>query len=257
LNTTTTDEHAATGALHHVRSDEAELWERRDIDPRAREELVRRYLPFARGLAAKYRNSYESTDDLFQVASVGLVNAVNRFDPARGAPFAAFATPTIRGELKRYFRDKVWTVRVPRGIQETIQTLESAGGDLSAELHRDPTPAELAEHSGIDEEAVREAILARSERHPVSLDLPVDEERQAPGEVHGAEDPGFRVLEETDKVRRAMETLGDTERLVMRLRFIEEMTQSEIAERVGCSQMHISRLIRRTLAKLNEQTAAD
>ncbi len=231
------------------------LWQRRDTDPRAREELVNRYLPFARRLAARYRNNYESFDDLLQVASIGLVNAINRYDPDQGSPFTAFASPTIHGELKRYFRDKIWLVRVPRGIQEEIHSMDQATDDLSAELHREPTNREVAERANLDERQIEEAILAKSERNPVSFDLPVDEDGQSRGERFGREDPGYRLLEETDEIRAAMAGLGDTERLVMRLRFIEDMTQTQIAERIGFSQMHVSRLLRRSVAKLAD--AAD
>ena len=122
---------------------------KRDLDPRAREELIARYLPFARNLASRYMNGRESFDDLVQVASVGLMNAVNRYEPAKGTPFTAFASPTIHGELKRYFRDRIWLVRVPRGLQEEIMAVDSAASELSAQLHRNPTPDELAEHTGL------------------------------------------------------------------------------------------------------------
>jgi RNA polymerase sigma-B factor len=236
--------------------EEEDLWSRRDEDSRAREELVRRYLPFARNVASRYRNNFESFDDLFQVASIGLVNAVNRFDFDQGSPFTAFASPTIHGELKRYFRDKIWLVRVPRGIQEEIQSMDHAADELSAELHRDPTQSEIAARSNLDEKQVQEAALAKSERTPVSFDLPVDDEGRSRGERFGREDPGYRLLEETDEIKTAMGTLGDTERLVMRLRFIDDMTQTQIAKRIGFSQMHVSRLIRRCVAKLSESSTA-
>lgn len=253
----TTDPHVDAGLLHQHLADEKELWRRRDTDPRAREELVNRYLPFARRLAGKYRNNLESFDDLFQVASIGLVNAINRFDPDNGSPFTAFASPTIQGELKRYFRDRVWLVRVPRGIQEEIQSVDQATEELAAELHREPTRNELAERANLDEGQVQEALLAKKERNPVAFELPENEEGRPGGERFGREDPGFRLFEDSDEIRRAMAKLGDTERLVLRLRFIEDMTQTEIADRIGCSQMHISRLIRRSLATLMEEADLD
>lgn len=257
MNTVTrTEGHAGLEGIKHQLADEEDLWRLRDSDPRAREELVNRYLPFARRLAARYRHKLESFDDLVQVASIGLVNAVSRFDPDNGSPFAAFASPTIHGELKRYFRDKIWMVRVPRGIQEEIQAVDRAVADLSSELHRDPTPEEIAERSSLDESRVREALQAKKERNPVSLDLPVDEEGRERGERYGHEDPAYRLLEDTDEIKQAMSGLGETERLVLRLRFIEDMTQTEIAERIGFSQMHVSRLLSRSLNRLNEETAA-
>ena len=248
------DPHAGAGFLRRHLADEKELWRHRDTDPRAREELINRYLPFARRLAGKYRNNLESFDDLFQVASIGLVNAINRYDPDNGSPFTAFASPTIQGELKRYFRDRVWLVRVPRGIQEEIQAVDQATEDLAGELHREPTPGELAERSSLDEAQVQEALLAKKERNPVAFELPENDEGRPGGERFGREDPGFRLLEDSDEIRRAMEKLGDTERLVLRLRFIDDLTQTDIADRIGCSQMHISRLIRRSLATLMDET---
>jgi len=245
------------GILDEGLARERQLWLRRDTDPRARDELVRRYLPYARRLAARYRNNLESFDDLVQVASVGLVNAINRFDPEQGAPFAAFASPTIHGELKRYFRDKVWLVRVPRGLQEEIQAAESAATELGAELQRDATVAEIAERADLSRTQVEQALLAKSDRNPVSLELPQNDEGESRGDRHGIEDPGFRLLEQTDEIRSAMSDLEDTERVVLRLRFIEDMTQTEIAERIGCSQMHVSRLLRRSISKLSDQTTVE
>jgi RNA polymerase sigma-B factor len=245
------EEHGTSaGSLTRHLTKETELWARRDTDPRAREELVNRYLPFARRLASRYRNNYESFDDLLQVASVGLVNAINRYDPDNGSPFTAFASPTIQGELKRYFRDRVWLVRVPRGIQEEIQAVDRAAEELAAELHRDATAEELGERANLDTQRVQDALLAKKERNPVAFELPADEEGSPGGERFGREDPGYKLLEDSDEIRRSMEKLGDTERLVLRLRFIEDMTQTEIAERIGCSQMHVSRLLRRSLATL-------
>ncbi|HTU15102.1 MAG TPA: sigma-70 family RNA polymerase sigma factor [Solirubrobacterales bacterium] len=233
------------------------LWRRRDEDPRAKEELIDRYLPFAKRLAGRYINNREAFDDLFQVASVGLVNAVNRFDPDNGSSFAAFASPTINGELKRYFRDRIWLVRVPRGIQEEIHSVDRASEELGAELHRRPTREEVANRADLAPSQVDEAIRAKGDRIPVSLDLPVDGEERVPANRHGAEDPGFRLFEEKDEIRRAVHDLTGTERVVLRLRFIEDMTQTEIADRIGFSQMHVSRLLRRTLGKLSSRTTAD
>jgi RNA polymerase sigma-B factor len=243
------------GGIENHLASEANLWRARDTDPRAREELMERYLPFAKSLASRYRSANESFDDLVQVASVGLVNAVNRFEYDQGTPFAAFASPTILGELKRYFRDRVWMVRVPRGLQENIRTVESSSSDLGAELHRNPTIEEIAEHADMDPSQVNEVLVARQERTPISLDQPDDAEGNTPVDRVGTSDPNYGLVEDKDEIREAMADLTSVERRVLRLRFIEDMTQSEIAERIGYSQMHVSRLLKRSLERLEAQTA--
>ena len=235
---------------------EASLWKARDTDPRAREELMSRYLPLARSLASRYRGANESFDDLVQVASVGLVNAVNRFEPDKGTPFAAFASPTILGELKRYFRDRVWMVRLPRSLQENIKTVDTASTDLGASLHRKPTNDEIADHAGLHEEEVREVLVAKQGRSPISLDQPIDEEGHSSEDRVGIEDPNFSLVEDKEEIREAVSELNSVERRVLRLRFIEDMTQSEIADRIGYSQMHVSRLLRRSLERLEARTSA-
>lgn len=246
--------HDPSGIEQHL-AGEAALWAARDTDPRAREELMNRYLPFARSLASRYRGANESFDDLVQVASVGLVNAVNRFEPDKGTPFAAFASPTILGELKRYFRDRVWMVRVPRGLQENIRTVDAAASDLGAELHRTPTTEEIAIHTGMEEAAVNEVLVAKQERSPVSLDQPEDEEGRTPEDRVGVSDPNFGLVDDKDEIREAMSDLSAVEKRVLRLRFIDDMTQSEIADRIGYSQMHVSRLLRRSLERLEAKTS--
>ena len=235
---------------------EASLWKARDTDPRAREELMSRYLPLARSLASRYRGANESFDDLVQVASVGLGNAVNRYEPEKGTPFAAFASPTILGELKRYFRDRVWMVRLPRSLQENIKTVDTASSDLGASLHRKPTNDEIADHAGLHEEEVREVLVAKQGRSPISLDQPIDEEGHSSEDRVGIEDPNFSLVEDKEEIREAVSELNSVERRVLRLRFIEDMTQSEIAERIGYSQMHVSRLLRRSLQRLEASTSA-
>ena len=235
---------------------EASLWKARDTDPRAREELMSRYLPLARSLASRYRGANESFDDLVQVASVGLVNAVNRYEPEKGTPFAAFASPTILGELKRYFRDRVWMVRLPRSLQENIKSVDTASSDLGASLHRKPTNDEIADHAGLHEEEVREVLVAKQGRSPISLDQPIDEEGHSSEDRVGIEDPNFSLVEDKEEIREAVSELNSVERRVLRLRFIEDMTQSEIAERIGYSQMHVSRLLRRSLQRLEASTSA-
>ena len=236
---------------------ERQLWDRflAQRDPATREELVRRYLPFARSLAARYRGGSESFDDLLQVASLGLVNAVDRFDPSRGTPFPAFASPTILGELKRHFRDRVWTVRVPRGLHDRMAEVEKAMQKLTVELQRSPSVGELAERLGVEPTEVLEVLEANRNRRPLSLDRPPGEDsEEAPaGEWIGAEDSGFGLAEDRAMLESAMPALDERERLILRLRFVEDMTQSQIAEQIGHSQMHVSRILRRTLERIRRQ----
>jgi RNA polymerase sigma-B factor len=225
-------------------------------DEAAREEIVRRFLPFARSLAMRYSGGVEPTEDLVQVASLGLVAALQRFDPDRGVPFAAFAGPTILGELRRHFRDRVWTLRVPRGLQERIRDVEGAIAKLSHELERSPTVAELAELLDITEADVLESFEATVARRTVSLDQPspaADQSEPAPmAERIGRNDPGYELVEDREAIEASAGILDDTEREILRLRFEEDLTQSKIAERVGYSQMHVSRILRRALGKLRE-----
>ena len=232
------------------------LWARfaESRDPAIREELVRRYLPFAKSLTQRYRGVNESFDDLLQVASLALVNAVDRFDPARGIPFTAFASPTILGELKRHFRDRVWTMRVPRGLHDRMGEVEKAIGELTEEMQRSPAVGEIAERLEIEQTDVLEAMEASHNRRPLSLDRPAGEgEDEAPAsESIGEEDPGFELVEGKAALEEAIPQLDERERLVLRLRFAEDMTQSQIAERIGHSQMHVSRILRRALQRMRE-----
>ena len=233
----------------------------RTRDENAREELVRRFLPFARSLAMRYSGGVEPSDDLFQVASLGLVSALERYDPERGVPFAAFAGPTILGELRRHFRDRVWTLRVPRGLQESIRSVDGAIADLSHELERSPTVAEIAAQLELSEADVLEALEASGARRIVSLDRPTTGSEpgdEAPmAERIGGEDPGFELVEDRAALDAGAQVLDETEREVLRLRFAEDLTQSKIAERVGYSQMHVSRILRRALRKLRDAAAVD
>jgi RNA polymerase sigma-B factor len=239
---------------------ERELWERfaKQRDPTTREELVRRYLPFAKNLALRYRGASESFDDLLQVASLGLVNAIDRFDPDRGAPFTAFASPTILGELKRHFRDRVWTVRVPRGLHDRMAEVEKAIAELTVELQRSPAVGEIAERMEVDPGDVLEVLEANHNRRPLSLDRPVggeDSDESPAAEWVGDEDEGFELVEDKLALEGALPHLDERERLVLRLRFAEDMTQSQIAERIGHSQMHVSRILRRTLDRIRSEVA--
>jgi RNA polymerase sigma-B factor len=229
-------------------------------DVAARDELVRRFLPFARSLAHRYSGGGEPSDDLIQVASVGLISALDRFQPERGVPFAAFAGPTILGELRRHFRDRVWTMRVPRGLQERIRDIEEAIARLSNELEHSPTVADLAGHLEITEDEVLEAFAASDARRTVSLDRPpqaTGDDEPAIAERIGSEDPGFELIEDRAAIQVGIARLSALERDVLRLRFVNDMTQSQIARQVGYSQMHVSRIIRRALSRLRDLATAD
>jgi len=227
----------------------------RDGDQAAREALVQRFLPLARQLARRYQRGSEPLDDLIQVASLGLLKAIDRFEPDRPTAFSSFAVPTILGELKRHFRDRGWSVRVPRDLQELAVRVERVGEDLTRELGRAPTPGEIAQHVGVTTEQVLEAREAAGAYRAVSLDRPRDDDDESDGgmaDSMGVEDPGFGLAEDAATVARLMGVLGDREREVLRLRFVEDLTQSEIGARVGVSQMHVSRLIRQAVERLRE-----
>ena len=199
----------------------------------------------------------EPLDDLIQVASLGLLKAIDRFEPDRPSAFSSFAVPTILGELKRHFRDRGWSVRVPRDLQEMAVRVERVAEELSRGLGRAPTPGEIAEHIGATTEQVLEAREAAGAYRAVSLDRPRDddEEARAWATSMGIEDPGFGLAEDAATVQRLMVVLSDREREVLRLRFEEDLTQSEIGARVGVSQMHVSRLIRQAVTRLREEAA--
>ena len=235
-----------------------ELWRRfaESRDPAIREELIRRNMPFAKRLALRYRGASESFDDLLQVANLGLLNAVDRFDPERGIPFTAFASPTILGELKRHFRDRVWTVRVPRGLHDRMAEVDKAITELTKQLQRSPTVGEIAARLEVEQTDVLEVMEANHNRRPLSLDRPAgpeDSEESAPTEWIGEEDEGFELVEGRIALDTALPHLDERERLVLRLRFVEDMTQSQIAEQIGHSQMHVSRILRRALVRIREQ----
>jgi RNA polymerase sigma-B factor len=245
------------GLMPALSSDE-ELWARRS-EPDAREELLRRHMDFAKGLALKFRTGPDNTDDLVQVAYLGLLNAVERFDPSRGIPFQAFASPTINGELKRHFRDRTAPVRIPRSLYERISEVDNAVSELSATLKHSPTVSEIAAELDAAEEEVLEAMEAKQSRYPVSLEAPHSEESPdvTPAEKIGEEDGSFEEVENNVLLAEAAAELSDREREVLRMRFREEMTQAEIAERIGHSQMHVSRILRRTLDRLRARIPAE
>lgn len=232
---------------------------RRTRDPQLRNRLVEAHLDVARSEALRLSGRGEPTDDLIQVARLGVLKAVERFDPERGVPFAAFAGPTILGELRRHFRDRVWTMRVPRGLQERIRDVEQAIGRLSHELERSPTVAEIGELLELSEADVLEAFEATVARRTVSLDQPSagaePGEEASMTERIGTDDPNFELVEDRAAIDASSHVLDDTEREVLRLRFAEDLTQSKIAEQVGYSQMHVSRILRRALGKLRDAAA--
>jgi RNA polymerase sigma-B factor len=228
-------------------------------DERARDELVSRFLPLARQLARRYQRGHEPLEDLVQVASIGLVKAVDRFDPARGTAFSSYAVPTIMGELKRYFRDTGWAVHVPRGMQERVMQVNSAMSRLSRDLGRSPSAAEIAESVGLSSEDVLEAIEAGMAYDSISLESsrgPGGEEGDAYEDSIGGEDERYDQVEYIATIAPELAALPPRDRLVIHLRFSEDLTQSEIAARIGVSQMHVSRLIRRALARLREVAEA-
>lgn len=231
-------------------------------DQRAREELVERFLPLAKHLAGRYRNSSEPMDDLIQVASLGLVKAIDRYDISRPTAFSSFAVPTIAGELKRHFRDKSWSVRVPRELQETSLKLDKAIGELSEQLGRSPSVPELADELDLTVEQVLEAMEAGQARHASSLMAPRGSEGGDGGMVIDvlADDQradAYELAEQRVMVADLMSDLDAREQEVLRLRFSEDLTQSEIGERLGISQMQVSRIIRRCLAELRSAAGED
>jgi RNA polymerase sigma-B factor len=251
-----TGERAAGGA-HGV--DERFVAYRRTRRRRLRDDLVEDHAGLAHFLARRFANRGEDIDDLMQVALVGLLKAVERFDPDRGPQFSTFATPTILGELKRHFRDRGWAVRVPRGVQELHLQLGRIIAALGQEQGRSPTPAEVAERAAVSEEEVLEAMEAGSLYRLASLDRPAtgdDVEASGLAARLGEDDPGFEQIEHRAELDELLGALPDRERRIVELRFFESMTQAEIAERVGVSQMHVSRLLVRSLELLRAETKA-
>jgi RNA polymerase sigma-B factor len=228
-------------------------------DPEARDELVRRFLPFARKLALRYVHSREPLDDLVQVACLGLLNALTRFEPGMGKKFTSYAAPTIMGELKRHFRDKGWSMHVPRDLQERALAVSRQTERLSPRLGRSPTVEELADVLECTIEQVIEALDAAHNYLPASLDAPIvheDDDRTALGETLGGEDNGFQLVEDRQALVAGWASLTDIERQVLGLRLVHELTQREISQRIGCSQMHVSRLLRRSMMRLDAVAAA-
>ena len=223
-------------------------------DDAAREELVERFLPLARQMARRYERGRESIDDLNQVASLGLLKAIDGFDPERATAFSSYAVPTMLGELKRHFRDKGWAVRVPRGLQELSLRIDRATERLSGELNRSPTTQELAETLDVEVEEVLEALEAGGAYRALSFEAPrkEDDDSASLADTIGLEDDGYETAETRATLSHLLRTIPPREREVLRLRFVEDLTQSEIGEQIGVSQMQVSRLIRQALARMRE-----
>ncbi|MFD6972255.1 MULTISPECIES: RNA polymerase sigma factor SigF [unclassified Streptomyces] len=219
-----------------------------------RNRLVRMHLPLVEHLARRFRNRGEPLDDLTQVATIGLIKSVDRFDPDRGVEFSTYATPTVVGEIKRHFRDKGWAVRVPRRLQELRLSLTTATAELSQQHGRSPTVHELAERLGISEEEVLEGLESANAYSTLSLDVPdTDDESPAVADTLGSEDEALEGVEYRESLKPLLEGLPPREKRILLLRFFGNMTQSQIAQEVGISQMHVSRLLARTLAQLREK----
>jgi RNA polymerase sigma-B factor len=230
----------------------------RSGDLEAREELVQRFLPLARELALRYSYTDEPFDDLFQVACMGLIKAIDRFEPERGTKFTSYAAPTILGELKRHFRDKGWALHVPRELQERTLAVSRETERLSKELGRSPTVKEIAARLGTSSEKVLEATGASGAYEAASLDAPAlreDGEAAPLVELLGGQDSSYALVESRQAIGSTWRELPALEQQVLKLRFVDDLTQREIGERIGYSQMHVSRLLRRALNRL--ETAAD
>jgi RNA polymerase sigma-B factor len=243
-------------------TDENELFRRwRECgDRQAREALVHRFMPLARSLARRYDRSSEPFDDLVQVASLGLLKALDRFDPALGHTFPSFSVPTILGEMRRYFRDAGWSVHVPRGAQERALKVRDAQELLAGERGRAPTVNQLAEYLELDIEDVIEALQAIQAYEAVSLDdlRPAgDDDPVAWSETIGREDGRYALVELDAALAAVLQQIPPRERLILRMRFVQDLTQTEIAARIGISQMQVSRLLRHSLDKLRALTRGD
>jgi RNA polymerase sigma-B factor len=246
-----------TASISRTESNELFIRWQQGQDRGARDELVERFLPLARKLARRYCGAREPFDDLMQVASLGLVKAVDRFDPDRGTAFSSFAVPTILGELKRYFRDLGWSVHVPRGAQEQALLVEDAQQKLSSKTGRAPSVQDIAQYLELSVEDVVEALETAAAHHSTSLDAPRDDGEGESGtlaDAFGNEDERFELVDASVTIAAAARHLSARERHVLALRFVEDLTQTQISEEIGVSQMQVSRILRRALARLNALT---
>ena len=229
-------------------------------DLEARERLIEQYLPLVRSLARRYSYRGEQLEDLVQVGCIGLIKAIDRFDVDRGVELTTYATPNIIGEIKRHFRDKGWSVRVPRGLQELNVRLSRLVEELTVQLERSPTIAELAKAAGVEEEEVLEALETGQAYATLSLSAPTggdESDDLDPLESLGEVEHEYEVSEDRAVLAPGFRVLDERERRILQLRFFEGLTQSQIAQQVGISQMHVSRLIRRALEKIRDEIARE
>jgi RNA polymerase sigma-B factor len=251
----------AAPSTEAVRTLDPDFFEfRQSRDRTLRNQLIERHLGIAHHLARRYRHRGVADDDLVQVATIGLLKAVDRFDPERGASFASFATPTILGELRRYFRDSTWAVRVPRQLQERVLAISGAVGPLAQRLARSPSTAEIAIETGLTEEEVLEALEADGAYGTTSLEPASDTGARPDATMRLADDPEHRaehLVERRLLAEVLVATLSERERYIVELRFVEGLTQSQIAERIGVSQMQVSRLLTRALASMRAHAAEE
>jgi RNA polymerase sigma-B factor len=252
----------APGAYAAHRTEELFARLRTGHDDEAREELVNRFMPLARKLSSRYLNPYEPFDDLLQVATIGLLGAIDRFDPERGVGFPSFAVPTILGELKRYFRSTGWSAHVPRGAQELALRVDRASREFQSRNGRPPRVSELEEQLGMSTEDVLTGLDAGTAHYSVSLDAPVlassaDTEPEPLSSTIGTTDERISLIETSLSLTAAMRRLPHLEREALRLRLAEDLKQTEIADRLGCSQMQVSRLLRRAAKTVRELTDAE
>jgi RNA polymerase sigma-B factor len=239
-----------------TQTDDRELLRRYHVegDRSARELLVQRHLPLVRALARRYAGRGESLEDIEQVGAIGLIKAIDRYELSREVALTTYATPNVVGEIKRHFRDKGWAIRIPRGLQELNAKMSSTIERLTAKLGRSPTIAEIAQELQTTPEQVLEAMEAGSAYAPVSLSAgPSGEGELDPMETIGTEDTNFERTEQRASLEPALEMLPDREREILRMRFEDGLTQTQIAEQVGVSQMHVSRLIRKSLARMRAE----
>jgi RNA polymerase sigma-B factor len=233
----------------------------RDGDQDARERALVELMPLVRALASRYAGRGEPMEDLVQVGSIGLIKAVDRFDVDRGVEFASYAVPTIVGEIRRHFRDKAWAMHVPRRLKELSLRLSRVLDQLTTELGRSPTIAELAEAAGVDEEDAIDAIDSMNAYSTRSLQAPLDDRSDdSLAERLGTDESGYAEVEDGTLVASGLDALDERERRIVEMRFFDEMTQSQIASEIGISQMHVSRLLRKSLAVMRgriEEAAAD
>ncbi len=221
-----------------------------------RERLVMDHLPLVRALARRYANRGEPLDDLIQAGSVGLVKAVDRFDPARGTELAGFATPAILGEIRRHFRDTTWALHVPRGVSENRARVMRTADDLATQEGHTPSVSEIAAEAGLSEADTRDAFDAGVARAPASLSQAIDDGDTPAPAIPGELEAGYAAAEARADLMSGLRGLPARERVILHLRFEEDLTQSEIAQRIGISQMHVSRLIRSSLARLRSSADA-